>query len=160
MRITREAALPAGVEDAFAVVESQDYQEAKVEPLPGSTATVTRTGDDVVVQTTRVLPTAGMPGPVVSMVGDTLRIDEQQTWHPPTADGSRHADIDLTVAGVPLRMRGTIDLSPAGAGSRLAFAGDLTCSIPLMGKKVEQAAQPAVVDSIDAEVRLLTERLA
>ena len=41
----------------------------------------------------------------------------------------------------------------------MAVAADLTCSIPLVGKKVEQAAQPAIIDSIDAEARFLAERL-
>ena len=78
------------------------------------------------------------------------------------ADAGAHvvcADLDLTVSGAPLRLRGTIDLTPAGNGARMAVAADLTCSIPLVGKKVEQAAQPAIIDSIDAEARFLAERL-
>lgn len=160
MRITREATLPAGPDEAFALVSTQEYQQAKVDAqVPGSTASVTEQGADVVVRTRRALSTQGMPAAVASMVGDTLQIDEQQTWHPAAADGSRRADLDLTVSGAPLRLRGTIDLIPAGNGARMAVAADLTCSIPLVGKKVEQAAQPAIIDSIDAEARFLAERL-
>lgn len=38
--------------------------------------------------------------------------------------------------------------------------GDLRCSIPLLGRKVEEAAMTPVQQSMDTEVRLLTERLS
>lgn len=162
MKITRSAALPAGVEEAFAVIATQRYQQAKVEAqAPRATATVTdQAGGSVLVRSVRHLPTTGMPGPVVSMVGDTLTITEQQTWRPAQGDGARHADLELTVAGVPLGLVGTITLSPTGAASSLSINADLTCSIPLFGKKIEEAAKPAIEESIDHEVSQLTAHLA
>ncbi|WKV15759.1 DUF2505 domain-containing protein [Janibacter limosus] len=160
MKITRSAPLPAGVEDAFAVVSTQEYQQAKVEAqTPRATATVTDRAGSTVVRSERHLPTAGMPGPVVSMVGDTLSIIEQQTTGPARSDGSRHADLALTVTGVPLKLVGTIALSPTASGSTLVIDADLSCSIPLFGKKIEEAARPAIDDSIDHEVSQLGARL-
>lgn len=161
MKITRTSSLDAGVEDVFAVVATHEHQQAKVATGHGSSsATVTDLGGDRLgVRTERELPTRSMPAAVSSLVGDTLRVTEEQTWHAARADGTRSADLELHVAGAPLRMRGTVTLSPAGAGSRLVVDADLTCSVPLLGRKVEAAAKPTIEESFDHEVRLLRERL-
>ncbi|WP_435199635.1 DUF2505 domain-containing protein [Janibacter sp. GS2] len=161
MKITRTTSLPAGVEDAFAVIASQEHQAAKVGTwTTESSATVTeQVGGAVGVHTERELPTRGMPAAVTSMVGSTLRIIEQQNWSQPMSDGSRSADLEITVVGVPLRLIGRTILSPAGDGSRLAVDADLDCSLPFVGRKIEAAARPAIEESFDLEVRLLTEQL-
>lgn len=162
MKITRSATLPAGVEDAFALISSQEYQLAKVtSQAPDATAQVTdQVGGVVAIHSERSLPTQGMPGPVVSMVGSTLTITERQTWRPAKGDGSRTADLEITVGGMPVGLVGTITLSPTAAGSTMAVDADLTCTIPLFGKKIEEAAKPTIEETIDDEARLLKERLA
>lgn len=161
MKISRTTHFDAGVEDVFAVIATEEHQQAKVATQLGrSSATITdlgggRTG----VRTERVLPTRGMPTAVSSLVGDTLTVTEEQTWGPARQDGTRTADLELRVSGAPVRMRGTVTLSPAGEGSRLVVAGDLTCTVPFLGKKVEVAAKPTIEESFDHEVQLLSERL-
>ncbi|KRE37701.1 hypothetical protein ASG73_08620 [Janibacter sp. Soil728] len=161
MKITRSAPLPATVEDAFAIISTQEYQQAKVEAQASrASATVSDHAGSTVVRSERHVPTAGMPRPVVSMVGDTLSITERQTWHPAREDGTRHGDLALSVAGVPLKLVGTIVLSPTAGGSSLAIDADLSCSIPIFGKKIEEAARPAIEESIDHEISQLNARLA
>ncbi|EKA60346.1 MULTISPECIES: DUF2505 domain-containing protein [Janibacter] len=162
MKITRSATLPAGVDEAFAVIRTEDYQLAKVRAqVPDATATVADApGGGANVHCERRLPTAGMPGPVVSMVGDTLTVSEQQHWRPAADDGSRTADLEISVAGVPVSLVGTITLAPEAGASRLSVAADLTCSIPLLGRKIEAASKPAIEQSIDDEIAELTTRLS
>lgn len=161
MKITRDATLPAGPDEVFALVATQEYQQAKVETqAPGSTAEVSERGDTLVVRSQRSLPTREMPSAVGAIVGETLQIVEQQTWGPAGADGSRRADVDVTVPGLPLTMRGTIDLTPRGEGAHLAVHGDLTCTLPLVGRKIAEAAQPLILQSIDAEAAMIRERLS
>ncbi len=162
MKITRSTTLPAGVEDAFAVIASQEHQEAKLAAQSErSSATITDRpgGGGVEVSTERQLSTQEMTGPVASMVGSTLTITEKQLWGQPAADGSRSADLTIAVSGVPVRLAGTIVLAPAGTQSSLTVDADLTCSMPFVGKKVETAAAPAIEESFDLEVEALTERL-
>lgn len=161
MKISRTTSLPAGVEDAFAVIASQAHQEAKVAAQADrSSATVTRqAGGAASVHTQREVSTQGMPAPVVSMVGDTLTVTEQQNWSQATADGSRTADLEIRVAGAPVQLVGRIALTPTDTGSSLVVDADLSCTVPFFGKKIEQAARPTIEESFDLEVRLLKDRL-
>lgn len=161
MRISRTAPLPAGVEEVFAIIATTEHQRAKIAAAGAEgTASVTeQVGGFTAVHAERVLPTRGMPGPVAAMVGDTLQVTEQQTWRPAAADGSRTADLEITVGGVPVTLRGHVVLAPAAAGSTMSVDADLRCSIPLMGRKIEEAARTPIEQSMDSEVRLLTERL-
>jgi len=161
MKITRSTTLPAGVEDVFAVIVTQEHQAAKAaaQSAESSARVEERPDGTVVVHTVRAVPTTGMPGPVVGMVGSTLRVREKQTWGQQRTDGGRRADLEITVDGAPVRMTGILTLSPTGEGSTLAVDADLTCSLPLVGKKIETAAQPTIEELFDLEARQLSERL-
>ncbi|HIZ98573.1 MAG TPA: DUF2505 domain-containing protein [Candidatus Janibacter merdipullorum] len=160
MKITRTTSLPAGVEEAFDVIASQEHQEAKVAAqAERSSAAVTRDAGAARIRTEREIATEGMPTAVASMVGSTLTITEDQRWGAADASGARSADLDIRVAGVPLQLVGRIRLTPDGDGSSLAVDADLSCSLPFVGKKIEQAARPTIEESFDLEVQLLTERL-
>lgn len=162
MRITRTATLPAGVEDVFSLISSQEYQAAKVAAqAERSSASVTeQAGGAVGVHTERELPTNDIPAVLASMVGDTVTVTEQQNWSQPQPDGSRTADLEIRVAGIPLQLVGRLTLAPDGDASSLDVAADLDCSVPFVGSRIESAARPTIEDSIDHEVRLLGERLS
>lgn len=162
MRITRSSNFTSGTDEVFAVIASEDHQQAKVAAqVADANATVTeQAGGITSVHTQRSLPTSGMPPAVSSLAGSTLTVTERQTWRPPASDGTRVADLEITVEGVPLRLQGTITLSQRGAGSQLAVDADLRCSVPFVGKKIEAAARPAIEESFDLEARLLSEQLA
>ncbi len=162
MKISRTTTFDSGVEDVFAVISSPDYQQAKVAAqVEDSSATVTELPRGLLaVHTERTLSTQGMPASVASLVGDRLTVTEQQTWQPARPDGARAADLEITVKGVPLNLRGTITLAPAGAGSVLVVDADLTCSLPFVGKKIEAAARPVIEESFDLEVEQLSQRLS
>jgi hypothetical protein len=50
----------------------------------------------------------------------------------------------MTVLGQPVTFRGKLQLSPGGRGSVVEVTGDLKVAIPLLGKKFEESAAPAV----------------
>lgn len=161
MKISRTTTFTRGVADVFAVIATPEHQQAKVAyHSEGSSARVTDLAGGLVgVHTERVVPTTDMPSAVASVVGDTLKITEQQTWRPAGADGTRRADLEIDVDGAPVRLRGTVTLSPTSTGSRLVVDADLTCSLPFVGRKIETAAKPRIEESLDHEVQLLSERL-
>jgi hypothetical protein len=53
--------------------------------------------------------------------------------------------VTMTVLGQPVNFKGEIRLSPGGRGSVVDVRGDLKVAVPLLGRKLEQAAVPAVM---------------
>jgi hypothetical protein len=51
----------------------------------------------------------------------------------------------LTVSGQPVALNGTMTISPGGPGSILQLTGQLKVAIPLLGRKLEESAAPAVL---------------
>jgi uncharacterized protein YndB with AHSA1/START domain len=89
----------------------------------------------------------GLPAPesAARFTGPVLTVVDNTTWGDAAADGSRTADVRLTVAGQPVTMTATMRLTPGGKGSVVELTGELKVAIPLIGKKMEQAAAPAVL---------------
>lgn len=159
MRISRSSPVPVDVETAFAVIATEVFQRDKVaEVCTSASATLREQGEVLRVDGERVLPTAGMPRAVVAAAGDELRITEQQIWSAPDTDGARHAELEMTVQGLPLSMTGRASLTPDGEGSVLTFDGDLTCGLPLVGGRIERAAAPVIEGAFDDEATLLARR--
>lgn len=162
MKISTSGDFAATAEQVFAVIADPAFQQAKVAELggeAGSSAAVTTDGDGAVVETTRVLSSDGLPGFVRSVVGDTLRISETQTWGAAGADGSRTGSLRVAVDGVPVTMTGTLALVPTDGGATQHVAGDLTAKVPFLGGKIEDAAAPVIRDAIDAEFALIRTHL-
>lgn len=120
----------------------------QIEVAPGSDGTTT-------VRTQRTLQTDRIPDSLRKLVGATIDIDEVIDWSAPEPDGSRVGRVNLEVARVPVRGTGTMRLVPEGAGrTRQAVQLEIKASIPLVGRKVEEAAAPAVIAALDVEEQL------
>jgi hypothetical protein len=79
---------------------------------------------------------------------------EDLTWGAPSGDGSRTADITMTVLGQPVTLRGQLQMSPGGRGTVVALDGELKVAVPLLGKKLEQSAAPAVLAGFRTQQRV------
>jgi hypothetical protein len=77
--------------------------------------------------------------------GPTLTVNDDTTWGPAQPDGSRTADVRLTVSGQPVTLKAVMRLTPGGKGSQIVLSGELKVAIPLVGKRIEQSAAPAVM---------------
>ncbi len=111
---------------------------------------------DVEIDGNRTRLSRSLPSPDIAkkIVGDTITIIESYVWGDAAADGSRTAQLDVAVPGTPGRMTGTATLSPTDSGSQIHVAGDLVVRIPLVGKKLEQAAAPAVTAGVEVQERV------
>ena len=93
-------------------------------------------GDGVTVTTRRTLP-AALPDAVRKLTGETITITQVERWGAASGDGTRSADLEVSVAGQPAGMRGTIRLAPGAGGSTEVFSGDVKVSVPFIGKRIE-----------------------
>lgn len=114
-------------------------------------------GDDVVVRTTRVMPS---PDAATKFVGATLTIEQTETWGGPDANGARRADLAISIKAQPAGMKGAIVLTPGGSGSLEAVSGDVKVRIPFIGAKFEPVIADAIRAAIDKEGEAGREYLA
>ena len=90
MKLAHSMDYAATPEEVFAVLADPAFQEAKCAATAALSysATVETKGDQTVISTERVLPADGLPDFAKSLVGETLKVLEKQTWSAAGADGS------------------------------------------------------------------------
>ena len=131
------AADPAAV---FAMMIDQKYQEEVCVASDSTSYDVTVSGDRT--STSRTLPA---PESAARFTGPHLTIKEDTAWGGAGGDGSRTADLTMTVVGQPVTLKGQLRLAPGGRGTVIELDGELKVAIPLLGKKLEQSSAPAVM---------------
>ena len=148
-RETRYAAKPAHV---FAMLTDESFIRRRAEASHAirSDVTVEPVGSGVRTSTHQTLP-ADVPDFVRRLVGQHIELDEVITWGPAASDGSRSGELRVDVANAPVAMRGTIQLVPdaGGGATRQIVDAELKASVPLIGRKIEEAAAPAVLAGLD-----------
>ena len=134
----------------FAMLCDKRWRERVCEAMHAvdHTVTMVESGDRVTVTTKRTMP-AMVPEAVRRVTGDTITITQVEQWGPAATDGSRVADLQVSIAGQPAGMRGNVRLTPAGNGSTHAYRGDVKVNLPFLGKKIE----PELVKAIRAAIR-------
>jgi hypothetical protein len=60
----------------------------------------------------------------------------------------------MTVLGQPVTLRGTLNLTPGGRGTKVDLTGELKVAIPLLGRKLEQSSAPAVLAGFRTQQRV------
>jgi hypothetical protein len=89
--------------------------------------------------------TLDAPESAARFTGSELTILEETIWGEAAADGSRQAALVLTVERQPVSLRGRLHLAPGGRGTTVRLTGELKVNVPLLGRKLEQGAAPAVL---------------
>jgi hypothetical protein len=131
------AAPPAEV---YAMMTDQRYLEEVCVASDSTSYHVSAAGSNT--QTSRTLPA---PESAARFTGPQLTVNDEIVWGDLSSDGSRSGTVTMTVLGQPVTFKGGIRLSPGGHGSVVDVRGDLKVAIPLLGRKLEEAAAPAVM---------------
>lgn len=111
-----------------------------------------------VVRTSRVLP-AQVPSFARPLVGETVRVDEEQRWGT-LQDQCSTAELRITFSG-PLAGQGGIDLRPGPEPGTTSgrFTLNFRANVPLVGGKVEALIAEQVEQYLDLQAMLVAERL-
>lgn len=117
---------------------------------------------EVEVDANRTRMARSMPSPDIArkIVGDTITVVETYVWGDAEPDGSRSADLQVDVPGTPGSLTGTAVISPTASGSQIHVSGDLVVRIPLVGKKLEQAAAPALTAGVEIQEKVARDHLS
>ncbi len=156
MRLSAEIRYDADPRAVFAMLTDTAFQDRKceatgaldheveIEEFDDGSATIT---------TRRTMPTDRVPDFVRSFVGQTLLVVQNDDWGPAAPDGSREGTIVVEIQGAPVRLAGSLALSPQGGQSVELIEGDVKASVPLIGGKIEKAVEPALLAAIKVEQR-------
>jgi Protein of unknown function (DUF2505) len=101
--------------------------------------------------TTTTSRTLHAPESAARFTGPQLTVNEEVVWAQPSPDGSRTGTVTMTVLGQPVTFKGGLRLSPGGLGSVVDVRGEVKVAIPLLGRKLEQAAAPALTAGYETQ---------
>ncbi|MBV9821464.1 MAG: DUF2505 domain-containing protein [Actinobacteria bacterium] len=152
MKLRVETTSPATVEQNFASRTEQGVREEACRESGALSyqVSIERTADGGArVDVRRVMP-AQVPDVVRRFVGETIAVEQIEQWGPAAPDGSRSATVRVSVTGQPAQMAGTMALTPTAGGCAELVTGDVTVSIPFLGKRIE----PEIVKVIEAALRI------
>lgn len=109
--------------------------------------------DGGTVTIVRSMP-ADMPDFIKKLTGDTVKVKQTEKWSD-GPDGTKVADVKVSIIGQPAEMIGTAELRDNGSGGTdFDVNGNVKVSIPFLGKKIEPEVHKAIVASLRAEVKL------
>lgn len=147
MDIDSRAEFAADPEKVYAMLTDKDFLEKVCQETHATDYDVIVDGSSV--KTSRDLPSPDAARP---FTGETLTVVEDISW----AEGGsgRTGTVTMKVPGQPVNFNGKYELIADGAGSTLTLTGLLKVNVPLLGKKLEEAAAPAVLAGFRTQEKL------
>ncbi|HEY8296079.1 MAG TPA: DUF2505 domain-containing protein [Micrococcaceae bacterium] len=154
MPLSASTNLPASVQRITEVFTDEAFIRHISESVGGTLESFERTGElDAAFSTKaiRALPTDRLPDFAKSFVGASLSVTQLENWAAPAADGSREVQVTLTVAGAPLEVTAVQRLSANGDGSLVELEGNVSSSMPFLGPKIAEAAEPIIGQALNMQ---------
>jgi len=162
VRFEAEIHYTASPADVGTMLADAEFSDRKCAATGALRHTVEVDGDAsgaFTVSTVRTMPTDAFPDVARTFVGDTVDIRQVDSWKAPSADGTRAGTITVEIAGAPLRLKGALALAGDARSTVETIHGDLKASVPIIGGKLERAAEPALQAAIRKEEQVGTEWL-
>ncbi|WP_312180564.1 DUF2505 domain-containing protein [Arthrobacter sp.] len=147
MALSASTTLPYDAATLTKTFTDEGFVRSISEHVGGSLVSLVVDGDisgPFTLTAVRSLPTDRLPEMAKKLVGASLTVTQKESWEAPAADGSRTATIDLSVAGVPLKVNAVQRMVAIPEGTRTDVEGTVTSSIPFLGDKIAKAAEPMI----------------
>ncbi|QCO97535.1 DUF2505 domain-containing protein [Arthrobacter sp. 24S4-2] len=154
MALSASTTLPHSVDRVAAVFANEDFQRHTSELVGGTLESFKVDGDVAGAFSTtsvRTLPTTRLPEIARKFVGESLTVTQLEAWEAPAADGSRQSSISLKIAGAPLDVSAVQRLVADGGSTRVELEGNVTSSVPFLGGKIADAAEPLVGKALNIQ---------
>lgn len=154
MALNASTTLPYSVDAVLGVFTDEGFVRHMSEYVGGSLESLTVDGDTsdaFTLTAVRTMPTDKLPDMARKFVGATLSVTQTEHWSAPLADGSRQADLSMTVANVPLTVAAVQRLVPQGDQTVVDLQGTVSSSIPFMGGKIAGAAEPMIGKALNVQ---------
>lgn len=154
MALSASTYLPHHVDRVTAVFVNEDFLRHTSELVGGTLESFSVEGDTAgafSTTTVRTIPTHRMPDMARKFVGESLKVTQLERWDAPAPDGSRLSNIILKVSGAPLDVNAVQRLVSDGGSTRIELEGTVTSSVPFLGGKIAEAAEPMVGKALNIQ---------
>lgn len=147
----------------FAMLTDFDAVRAKYEALGHSDVQLVRRdeGDDgsVTLVSRRVVPLE-LPGFAKKVLSPKQHVVQTDEWSAPDPKGRRTGTFAVEARGTPVRVRGTLHLSPKGArGCTNTTEVTIECKLPFVGGKIVDLVAKDTRRAVDHERAWMSEHL-
>ena len=151
MKLSETTTSDINVEEAFEAHCEQSVREqaCKESGALSWQVTIEEQGGRTRIQVDRVMP-PNVPDFVKKFLGETISVRQVEEWSAADADGTRKADVKVTIKDQPASMVGTAVLKAQGSGSVEVVEGEVKVNVPFLGKKIE----PEIVKVITAALKI------
>ena len=154
MALSASTTVQHSVDRVAAVFVNEDFLRHTSELVGGTLESFAIDGDPAGVfntTTVRTIPTTRMPDIARKFVGDSVTVTQLESWDAPATDGSRQSNISLKIAGAPLDVKAVQRLVSDGGSTRIELEGNVTSSVPFLGGKIADAAEPMVGKALNIQ---------
>ncbi|MDO8363438.1 MAG: DUF2505 domain-containing protein [Actinomycetota bacterium] len=140
MKVVSTHTYAAAPDVVFAMMTTPDVLSAKYAALGHHDVVILehQVDDDgkVAVRSRRSVPME-VPGFAKRILSPTNTVEQRDRWNPAGADGVRIGTWEVNARGVPVTVGGTLRLAPGPRGTTVVeIAGEVKCSVPLLGGKL------------------------
>lgn len=156
MALSASTTLPHSVDRVTATFVNEDFLRHTSEHVGGTLESFAIDGDVAGAFTTtalRTLPTTRLPEIARKFVGESLTVTQTEKWEAPAPDGSRVSNISLKISGAPLDVSAVQRLVAEGGSTRVELEGTVSSSVPFLGGKIADAAEPMVGKALNIQAQ-------
>lgn len=149
---------PADPTRVAAMLADPAYQRARADRIRLNDAEidVAARGRGFVSTISGSVPASALPASASKIVRSGVSFSLAESWGEPAEDGSRTGSVEINVKGAPVRAGATTSMRPSDDSSStlLDIELDLSVSVPIVGKSIEERAMARADRAIaDEEAR-------
>ena len=147
MSVQESTAVNVTVEQIATAYASEDFARFVCSEVGVEFESFSLEGDasgEFTATTVRTIPSDRVPDIARKFVSNGVNMTQVDRVSAPAADGSRTVDTEVKVNGMPVNAKASQALVSQGEQTRVDVNGEVSCSIPLVGKKIAASAEPQV----------------
>lgn len=152
MKVTATHRYDCSIDELYELFTQKQYYLDKFDACGAKNVEILEAADTdegFVVESQREVP-ADVPGVLKSFLGEWNTITQSEVWDGEPGD-EYYNDFEIAAEGVPVEMTGTMNLMPDGDGCVNEIEIDISCAIPLVGKKLAQFVASDTEKTLAAE---------
>ena len=159
MHISHTCVYPGKPSEVIAALVSDELAQARAERTGVGPARHTVSADGKTATTVITVTEDKIPASAQRFINTPHDFSVTQTWGV-TDDDHARATFDIDLGGLPGTVRVTQELVHESGQTQSVYDGDISVSIPLIGRRIEKMVAASVSEYIEKDQQLVVEVLA